>query len=56
MVWGNVDADCNSITSSSDFTYTATLMLGGKVLKQFAGPAFEPGIDPGRNRFKETLN
>jgi hypothetical protein len=59
FIWGGgyILATCTYIGQSTDFTYTATLMRGGKVRKQFAGSASESSIDlaPGFLRFGETL-
>jgi hypothetical protein len=66
FIWngGGVVAYCqqrgySTITSSSNFTYTATLTRGRKVIKQFAGSASESGISfgpLGLGQFGETLN
>jgi hypothetical protein len=59
FVWGggNIFALCNLLNKSTDFTYTATLMRGSKVIKQFAGSASESGIHKqnGNKYFGETL-
>jgi hypothetical protein len=65
FIWGggSVIASCGEygnqpfIFESSDFTYTATLMHNGHVIKQFAGSASESGISCCPNwKFGETLN
>jgi hypothetical protein len=59
FVWngGNIFAFCDYLAQSTNFTYTATLMRGSKVIKQFAGSASENGIHKqnGHKMFGETL-